>query len=157
MSTIATVAAVVCVCSISCSLIGVISPQGNTRRILNTVIGAFILCCMIIPIKNAITNFHLDIQIPKSADTLTASADEAYNNAVIVETQALLENRLKTLMLQNNINISSANLTLEGNENGGIYIGSISIYINKAQENLVGKIKTLTEKEFQITPIVTVR
>jgi hypothetical protein len=157
LNTVATVAAVICVTAIGCSFVGVLVPQGSTKKVINVVIGVFLLCTMIVPIKNAIQNFKLETTISDSAEDLTASADEAYNNAVLKETQSILESKLKSSLAQNNINPYSLEINLSATENGGIYIKSISIYILQKDEALTQNIISITEEQFEIKPEVLTR
>ena len=92
MNSIASTAAVICAVTIGVSLISLIIPNGSTKRVINTVIGVFILCCMIAPVKSAVENFSFNFEVPGLSDTLSASADEAYNKTVIKETESKLEN-----------------------------------------------------------------
>ena len=93
MNSVAVVAAIICVSALACSFVSIAVPQGSTKKVMNIVLGVFILCTMIVPIKNAVENFNLEISVADSAEDLTASADEAYNNAVISETKSILERK----------------------------------------------------------------
>lgn len=157
MSSIATVVLVICVAALACSFVSIVAPQGSTNRILNTVLGAFILCSMIVPIKNAVTDFNVNVEVAQSSDDLVATADEAYNNAVLTETKALLESRLCELLSENGINVEEVSITLAVNENNGIYIDSASIYILKKDESKESDIINLTKGKFEVTPNIITR
>lgn len=157
MNSVAVVAAIICVSALVCSFVSIAVPQGSTKKVMNIVLGVFILCTMIIPIKNVVENFSLEISVADSAEDLTASADEAYNNAVISETKSILESNLKSVLCQKNINIEDAEINLSVDENGGIYIDSICIYILKKDENLTSEIIAITKGKYEIVPEVVTR
>lgn len=151
MKDIALVIAVICVCAIICSAVNTLAPQGNSRRILATVMGAFIICTLIVPIKNAVNGFQLKLDdIPKS-DEITATADETFENEVIKQTEANLTNTLKKLLYNEKIPYSSCKVKIK-NGDSGIYIDSIVIYINKHAD--INKIINKVYEKFELRPKV---
>ena len=155
MTSIAALIGTVCVCSVAVSILAAVSPNGMTSKTLNLVIGVFIVCTMIIPLKNFICNFNLDIKTPKFPDSIYSNAREAYNNAVITETENRLEKTLLTTLLNEGFKIKKVDINLTENKNGGIIISSIYIYISRNEHNVL-KIIRRTEEEFAVTPKVTV-
>lgn len=156
MNSIASVAAVICAVSIASSLIGLIVPQGSSKRVINTVIGVFVICCLIIPVKNAVSGLNFDIKLPELKGSLTASGDEAYSKALIKETESKLESALVSYLLSKNIKIKKADIQLNTSDKKGIYIERISIYINKSDISRSAEIISLTENKFEKTPELTV-
>ncbi len=157
MSEIGTIVSVICVCAIASSIIRVVVPQGNTTKLLNTVIGVFILCCMIVPVKNFITNFNANITITEPNGDLSSLSLDAYNQAVIIETQNTLQNTLVSYLASENIQTQEVSVTLDSTDEGGIYIDSISIYISNQDSSHTQRIIELTEQKFQITPSIILR
>lgn len=156
MKSIASTAAVICAVTIGVSLISLIIPSGSTKRVINTVIGVFILCCMIAPVKNAAEGFSMNIEIPELNDNISASADEAYNKAVIAETESKLNNMVVTYLKSKNIKIKSAKVRLQADNKKGIFIESIRIYINRRDVTDYGNINSLIENKFEKTPEIKV-
>lgn len=157
MKDIATVAAVICVCSIAVSLIGSISPQGNMRKVINLVIGAFMLCCMIFPIKSAASGFRLNIDTTPIGEELQDNALDAYNNAIMSETKSNLEASMNACLTQHTITAQEIIVNLEVNENGGIYISSVRIYISIQDSDKTDEIIGLVRENFEVTPEVITR
>lgn len=156
MKNIASTAAVICAVTIGVSLISLIIPSGSTKRVINTVIGVFILCCMIAPVKNAVENFNPNIEIPELKNNISASADEAYNNAVVIETENKLSNMVASYLKSKNIKIKSAKVRLQADNKKGIFIESIRIYINRRDVTDYGNINSLIENKFEKTPEIKV-
>ncbi|MGN1138416.1 MAG: hypothetical protein ACI4RM_03135 [Ruminococcus sp.] len=157
MNTIATVIMVICVVSIAGSLITIVVPKDNTGKVLATVLGVFIICSMIVPIKTAVQNFSVNINVPTESEDLTASADEAFNRAVVIETQNKLESQAMLYLSQEGINVLEVSISLESDEKGGIYIDNIIIYIQKEDETKTQIICDKIKEKFEITPNVILR
>lgn len=154
MSTVMSVCSAICVVAIGGALISIIIPDGNTKKILSLVIGAFLLCSMILPVKNAISDMNFEIDgFPKETQ-ITASADEAYTESVIKETENTLAKTLDGLLKSENINVKRIRFYLKEDENLGIIINRISIYIDKKNNSKVFRINEITEENFGQTPFV---
>ncbi len=157
MNTIATVIMVICVVSIAGSLVSIVVPKDNIGRVLAAVLGVFIICSMIVPIKTAVQNFSVNINVPTESEDLTASADEAFNRAVVIETQNKLESQAMLFLSQEGINVLEASISLESDKKGGIYIDNIIIYIQKEDETKTQIICEKIKEKFEITPSVILR
>ncbi len=156
MNSIASVAAVICSVAIASSLIALIVPQGSTKRVLNTVVGVFVICCLIVPVKNVVTGFNLNIDIPKLSGSLTASGDEAYKKALTVETEAKLRTSIVSYLYSKGLKVKSADIKLNTNKKTGIYIERIIIYIDRKDLINSDEIISLIENKFEKTPKITV-
>lgn len=156
MKEIASTAGVICAVVIAVSLVSLIVPQGSTRRVMNTVIGVFVLCCMIVPVSRAVSGFKIDFDVPKLEKSFTASADEAYQNALLRETRISLENSAKTYLLSKGCRIRKIKIILNSDDKKGIYITRFRIYINKNEVGKYSDIISLIENKFEKTPEITV-
>lgn len=156
MSSLAALIGTVCVCCAAVSILAAVSPNGMTSKTLNLVIGVFIVCMMIIPLKNFITNFNFDIKSPEIPDSIYSDAHNAYNNAIITETENRLEKALLSTLLNEGFKVKNVDIKLSENKSGGINISSINIYINKTENNIMRIIRR-TEEEYAVTPKVTAK
>ena len=156
MSSLAALIGTVCVCCVAVSILTAVSPNGMTSKTLNLVIGVFIVCVMIIPLKNFITGFNMDINSPKIPDSFYSDAQSAYNSAVVTETENRLEKTLLSTLMSEGFKVKSVDIKLSKNKSGGIIISSINIYINKTENNVMRIIRR-TEEEFAVTPVVTAK
>ncbi len=150
MSTIKAIAMTICVCGITCSLLGIISPTKKTKKILNLVIGLFIICSIIIPIKSAINSFNINIADIDTVEEITNNVDDSYNEKVIWQTSENLEAALKALLNNNNYYPDKIKIHLETTNENSIYIKQIDIYMDKTDNTI--DIKRLTKENFQVTP-----
>ena len=156
MSSFAALIGMVCACAVAVSLLNIISPNGMTEKTLNLVIGVFIICVMIVPVKNFCTEFKLNISSVELPESLSSDAQKAYNNAVIAQTKTRLEKSLTAALSLDGFSPESVAVNLGENNDGGIYIKGINIYINKSEKHIPEIIRR-TQEEFSVTPRVIVR
>lgn len=152
MSGLFTVVVVMCASALICSLVQTFVTDGSIKKIISLVLGAFIICCMVVPVKNAVSSFNTDIEEKQNSVKEISTDDEAYSNAVIKQTEINLETALKNLLLQNNITIKSCDIILSRVENNGIIIASISIYIDKEFVRYTNLVSSIVYDNFGITP-----
>lgn len=151
MSGLFTVVVVMCASALICSLVQTFVTTAY-KKIISLVLGAFIICCMVVPVKNAVSSFNTDIEENQNSVKEISTDDEAYSNAVIKQTEINLETALKNLLLQNNITIKSCDIILSRVENNGIIIASISIYIDKEFVRYTNLVSSIVYDNFGITP-----
>lgn len=146
------VAIVVCATSLICTLVTTFVTDGSTKKIVNLVLGAFIICCMINPVKNAVSSFDIDISQYETAENITASSDEAYSNMIVNRTRENLELAAADLLMQNNIEVESCKFILATEGGERIIISSASIYINKENAGCTNEISELIRTNFGVEP-----
>ena len=154
MSEIFSVVIVICTSALICTLVSSFVNDSSIKKVLNLVLGAFIICSMILPVKNAVSAFDLNIDEYKSAEDIISTSDEAYSNQIVNKTKENLEKTLKNLLEQNDIKINSCEIILSLKDDNSIIISSISIYISKEYTQLADKICDITIQNFSITPSV---
>ena len=153
MSTVTNIAVVLCTCVIACILIKMLVPQGRTQKTMNIIVTAFLIIVMISPIKNCIASgSSLDISTPDESQIM-----DEYNSKVLSQTQDNLRNSLISLLTQNGINFEDVFVKLKTDNENGIIIDYIYIYLS---ENNIGQSSDaikLTEENFSITPEIVVK
>ena len=156
MNSVAVLIGMVCVCGVAVSVLGIISPNGMTSKTLGLVTGVFIVCVMIVPLKNFFTDFSLDLTMPEIPESISGEAQNAYNDAVVAEVKSRLEKTLLSTLVSEGYSVNKTEINPGKNEDGGIYIEGISIYIDKG-ENRILKITRRTEEILNVTPSVITR
>lgn len=154
MSELITVVVVVCASGLVCTLVSSFISNGSTKKIVNLILGAFIICSMIVPVKNAVSQFKVDFSDSAQQEEYSATNDEAYSNQIITTTKENLEKALKDLLLQNDIEIKNSKIILSVTDENSIIISSISIYINKEYTPYSDFISSLTLQNFGVTPSI---
>lgn len=152
MNEISAVTIAICASALICTVVMNFVSDGGTRKIINIVLGAFVICSMIIPVKNLVTGISNSPAEITAPEELTATADEAYSKQIVSQTRANLESALKDLLLQNNIEISSCEIILSLTDENSIIISSISIYINQEYTQYADTIDEIVFQNFSVHP-----
>lgn len=154
MNEVFTLVTVVCSSALICTLLSNFITDGSTKKILNLVLGAFIICSMIVPVKNAIGQFEVNMQEHKQEEITSATDDEAYSKEVVRQTRENLENTLKDFLLQNGVDINKCEIILSVTEENSIIISSINIYISKEYTQYTDLISEITMQNFAVMPSI---
>lgn len=152
MSSLYSVVAIVCSSAIICTLLSNFVTDGSTKKILNLVLGAFIVCSMIMPIKNVVTNFDTNISQYKTSGEIISTSDEVYSKQLVNLTKNNLEQALTDILLQSNITVNNAKIILSIRDNNSIIISDISIYISKEYSKNADLISNIVEENFGVVP-----
>ncbi len=154
MKDIFTIVIVICASSLICTLVSTFVTDSSTKKIVNLILGAFIVCSLIMPVKNAFAALKLEYPSNESAENIVASSDEAYNKEIVNQTRINLECAAQDLLMQHNIKINSCKIILAQSKENSIIISSLSIYINKEYLYSTDTITNLIEQNFGIIPSI---
>lgn len=154
MKSLFSVVIVICAASLICTLFSTFITDGSTKKIVNLVLGAFIVCSLISPVMSAFSSVDVNLSEYETSDSIISSNDEAYSNEVLKQTQTNLENSAKDILLQNGISINSCKIILANEDENRIIISSVSIYINKENSGHSQRIQEIIKDNFGINPNV---
>ena len=152
MNEILAVTSAICASALICTLVSNFVTDGSTKKIICLVLGAFIICSMIVPIKNAVNGFSEEIAETDIADSAVSTDDEAYSREILKQTRINLESALKDLLLQNSVEINSCEIILAVTDDNSIIISSVSIYISKEYTQYSDLISEVTFQNFSVQP-----
>lgn len=152
MSGLYSVAAVVCGSAVLIALLSHFVTDGGTKKILRLVMGAFMVCCMVVPAVRAIGCISADWKNNPAEISGAATADEAFNRQVIAQTKSNLESALKDILKQNGISIIRDEITLALSDESHVIISDIEITIGAEQESDRDEISQITQTHFTVRP-----
>lgn len=152
MNELLAVTSAICASALICTLVSNFVTDGSTKKIICLVLGAFIICSMIVPIKNAVNGFSEEIAETDIADSAVSTDDEAYSREILKQTRKNLESALKDLLLQNGVEINSCEIILVVADDNSIIIPSVSIYISKEYTQYSDLISEVTFQNFSVQP-----
>lgn len=152
MNEILAVTSAICASTLICTLVSNFVTDGSTKKIICLVLGAFIICSMIVPIKNAVNGFSEEIAETDISDLAVSTDDEAYSREILKQTRKNLESALKDLLLQNGVEINSCEIILAVTDDNSIIISSVSIYISKEYTQYSNLISEVTFQNFSVQP-----
>ncbi len=154
MNGLNTVVLSACAAALIGSLASSFITEGGTKKIFTLVMGAFMVCAMLVPAVNAVKHIQPSLESYPSHSELTATADEAYQENLIAQTRSNLEQTLTALLNQNGIEPRSVSIILSETDERSIMIASVSIYIDESDTGLSDFISGLTVQHFGITPSI---
>ena len=152
MNELLAVTSAICASALICTLVSNFVTDGSTKKIVSIVLGAFIICSMIVPIKNAVSGFNEEIAETQISDSAVSTDDEAYSREVLRQTKVNLESALRDLLLQNGVEINSCEIILALTDDNSIIISSVSIYISKEYTQYTDLISEVTFQNFSVQP-----
>lgn len=152
MNELLAVTSAICASALICTLVSNFVTDGSTKKIVSLVLGAFIICSMIVPIKNAVNGFSEEIAETDISDSAVSTDDEAYSREILKQTRSNLESALKDLLLQNGIEINSCEIILALTDDNSIIISSVRIYISKEYTQYTDLISEITFQNFSVQP-----
>lgn len=148
------VVAVICSSTIICTILSNFITDGSTKKIISLVLGAFILCSLILPVKNAVNCFDISTSKYEEENALAATDDEAYSKEIVKQTKENLEQTLSDFLLQNGVTVNKCKFILSLTEENSIIISSVSIYINKEYVQYTDLISEITMQNFTVVPSI---
>ncbi|HCI60760.1 MAG TPA: hypothetical protein DE313_08140 [Ruminococcus sp.] len=152
MNELLAVTSAICASALICTLVSNFVTDGSTKKIISLILGAFIICSMIVPIKNAVNGFSEEIAETDISDLAVSTDDEAYSREILKQTRSNLESALKDLLLQNGVEINSCEIILAVTDDNSIIISSVSIYISKEYTQYSDLISEITFQNFSVQP-----
>lgn len=158
MSFISEIGGIICLCCVISAAVGIIAPLGNTKKILNVVMGIFFLAVVISSITNTSFDVSSELQALPPGEELSGEYEDYYGNEVIRVAEEKLVEYTDYILKQEGVEASDIRIILETDDSGGIYVEEIDIYINQEQNRLFRtKINNLIKDDFKIFPnIITV-
>ena len=154
MNELLSVTSAICASALICTLVSNFVTDGSTKKIVSLVLGAFIICSMIVPIKNAVNGFSKEIAETDISDSAVSTDDEAYSREILKQTRSNLESALRDLLLQNGVEINSCEIILALTDDNSIIISSVRIYISKEYTQYSDLISEITFQNFSVQPSI---
>lgn len=152
MSGLYTVAATVCGCCIVVALLSRFVSDGGTQKLLSMVIGAFIVCAMLVPAVRAVKGVALNGRSLTVPANEAATADEAVNHEVLLLTKQNLETALCDILSQNGYPIQRAEVVLALADDTRVVIATITLTVDTAYRDGEKRIADITERHFTVRP-----
>ncbi len=155
MSVISSWAASLCTVAIICAVLDMLVPQGNTTKMLNFVLGTFLVVAIIIPFVDIVKSGSFkadDIKFDDNNYTLTQQ-----NEDLTLEVgKATVENIISKVLAENNIAYKKIVVSMDSSTNNSIDIIRAEIHINSTDRNRLVEIQEIVKEKTGITPDVIV-
>ncbi len=122
-----------CCTLLICSIIRIISPSGSTQKIMAVIICVFSLCCLVSPFYEFASSIKLN-NVQANLNSITAEKYEAdYDSVVLKETAEYINVYVNALIESCSVDNAKIETILSSDENKGIYIAEMNIYLNRKE------------------------
>lgn len=152
MNGLYTVAATACGCCIVVALLSRFVSDGGTQKLLSMVMGAFIVCSMLVPAVRAVKGIAADAQSVTVPAADAATADEAFNREILLQTKQNLETALRDILSQSGYPVQNAEVVLALADETRVVIAQITLTVSAAYQDAEKQIADMTEQHFTVRP-----
>lgn len=149
--------AMICVCCVICGALGILAPLGNTKKLMNVVMGIFFLAMAVSSFAGFDSQLEgFDFALPDSQD-IALEYENLGENEVLRVAEEKLEDYAAYVLGEEGIEPEKIRIILERDQSGGIYVKEINIYINQEQNRLFKtKINNTIKNDFKVFPNIVV-
>ncbi len=126
------------------------------KKIINLVLGLFLICSMIVPIFGFISTASNDFNIKKNSLNISTPDEYSYEKEVLEMTADNLVLVANDMLLNENIECENIEIGLKKSDNNSIYISRINIYISNNMIEKTEDIKKIISSNMMKEPVVIV-
>lgn len=123
-------ATVICLAALSAAMLQSLVPNGSMERMAKFVIGAFIICALIVPASKAAPQIRAGLETEnrsaKENQNLNSTVERQYKDAARESITGLVQSELK----QMGINCKNVQVIMDTDENGSISITKVVVTID---------------------------
>lgn len=144
-------AGTLCCALVVCALVRMLSPSGNTTKILSAVIGIFALCAIL----SSFTEFLKGIDMPNVAfkENITSQEfSELCDEQVLTQTADYINQYTQTLIDEADIEYKNIETVVGVSDDTGIYIKAMNIYISESTVGRSDEIRELISSSVGVKP-----
>lgn len=138
---------ILCVAAIAITLIELLMPSGKMEKTVRFALGAFMICMVASPLLSLFNDIDFNFE---SSEDVALNIDESISSDTYELAKDNIESLVTTLLSQNGISPKKVEVSMDINEDTGIDISKIIIYLDKGQEALAQEAKSLCENNFSI-------
>ena len=149
MENISYAAKVICIASLCAALLNIFSPDGTMKKSFKYALGVFVLCAVIIPVKDInidLPDILQNVSYGKLSEDYTFETDGIAKDEFERRINYMIEERLKSR------GISGPNIQTftDIDSDNCIYIKKTEIYIDKEYTDKISELKADIENYFGI-------
>lgn len=140
----------VCIVVIICTMIEFLFPPGKMEKVFKTVLGIFVLCALLIPIKDALKKFDFNVEENKNLTTNKSNLKESVKNQTESMAKENIKSLIKKLLKEKNIVPEKINVNMDTNQENCISIKKVEIFLSRGDKNKKDVIKKELEKKLDL-------
>ena len=152
MPTVQHWSSIIILCAAACVLIEFLIPQGSVGKIMNSVLGVFMLCAVILPFTNQKIKFDLNL---KNLQQKKETNEKKFSETLEGQTENIFKSSMKSVVagVLRDINVTALKIEIfmDKSEEGSISIIKCKVFVDKRDEERTGKIKEEIEGKLKIS------
>ena len=155
MESIRSWALIICFASIACTMLEIITPDGNMAKMMKLVLGAFMLCAITIPMITMFKNIDIDLKAKNyeyDVKQYKNEFDTKINEVAIDKIKDLALNELNLI----NIKPRKIDVFMDMRDKYCISIKEITVALDKKNLDKQEEVKKVIEQKLGIKTSITV-
>ncbi len=148
-------ATAVCTVAVICTLFEMLAPSGNISKMLNFVLGLFLVVAVLVPFANMIESNSLNFKsIEFKEEEFTLS--EKVSDLTIASGKSAIEKLVAQCMEEKEIPYKKIVVNMDSSDGYSIDIIRVEIYVSAEYRNSLAEIQNAVKEKTGITPDVYV-
>lgn len=150
MSAIKSWSVTICVVSVICTIIEILFPKGKMEKIFKVVLGVFMLCSLLVPLKKTLENINFDAKKPENFIKDKGKLKSTTDDQIKITAQNKLKRTVEKILAAKNIKPEKINVIMDTNQESCISIKKIEVFLSRGDENKKDTIKSELEKNLEL-------
>lgn len=150
MSAIKSWAMIICLVSVICTIIELLFPNGRMSKVFNIILGIFMLCSILIPLKNTFAQINFSSKKTENFINDKDKLKSIVDDQVQMSTRQKLMQNIRKILENKNVNPEKINIIMDTNKEDCISIKKVRIFILKGDENKKDIIKNELKKKLEL-------
>lgn len=148
METITQWAILICLAAVACVLLELFSPKGVMEKNMRFVLGLFMLCAVVFPLRNGL---QVDLQLPSIStrvfDLDERGFEEKTNEQIIALGEMQIQELAKACLEKMNIQYKKIDVNMDTGQDNSISIVLVTVTIDIKDKDKKAMIKQTLENE----------
>ncbi len=149
-------AMIICFVSVICTIVEMMVPSGKMEKMFKLIIGIFMLCSILIPLKNTISNISFDVKKSKNFIKDESKLKDIIDNQTETTAKENIKSIIKNFLDAKDIKPEKINIIMDTKQDNCISIKKIEVFLVRGDESKKDMIKKELEQKFEIKTDVIV-
>lgn len=156
MSTIREWASVICMAALAAALLQSLAPNGAMERMAKFVIGAFVICAIILPLSKAVPKLSLGLKSGGGEVSSNAGFSSAVDSQIETAARKSISNLITAQLKSMNIRCKNVAVNMDTDANGRISINKVIVTLGEENTADRQRVSASLEKTLGLkTEVVT--
>ena len=121
--------------SIVCTVIEILFPKGKMEKIFQVVLGVFMLCSLLVPLKKFLTNINFETKKPENFVKDKGKLKSTTDDQIKIAAKNKLRRTIEKILAAKNIKPEKINVIMDTNQESCISIKKIEVFLSRGDEN----------------------